>query len=223
MNFTNRAGLSPQNLLFRHDPLRAEELGFWYPFVQLAGPAVSYTEQVFKGAVMAFTKDSSREHPFLDGLQRALPAAAKNPMKAARLIVDGSVNKKGVSLGIDTDAKDALLQFFGFSQSDVASRWEDIGFVYKLDKGVADEAREIKDLYFWAITHDDKQGLKDVMRRIKKFNKRKRVQKLGRNLDQKKLTQSFNNKMKYQKESLYGIALDPQTAMTLYDEVTKGE
>ena len=198
-----------------------EELGFWYIPIQLAGPTISYAQQIYDGIDTMF--DESRERPVFDGISKTMPAVIKNPMKAVRLLMDGAVNKKGVPLGVDVDAKDALFQFFGWSPSDVASRWEDVGFVYRLDKGVADEAREIKDLYFWAIEHNDKQELDEVMKRIKKFNKRKRVQKLRRNLDQKKLNQSYKNKVKYQKESLFGIALDPQTATTLFKEVTAND
>jgi len=221
MNLTNRAGLSPTNLLFRHDPKKMDELGFWYIPIQLSGPTLSYVQQVYDG--IATMSDESRERPVFDGIAKTMPAVIKNPMKATRLLMDGAVNKKGVPLGVDVNEKDALLQFFGWSPSDVASRWEDIGFVYRLDKGIADEARELKDLYFWAIEHDDEQGLDEVMERIEKFNGRERVQKLRRNLDQKKLNQSFKNKTKYQNESLFGIALDPQTARTLFDEVSAGE
>ena len=221
MNLTNRAGLSPTNLLFRHDPKKMDELGFWYIPIQLSGPTISYAQQVYDG--IATMSDESRERPVFDGIAKTMPAVIKNPMKATRLLMDGAVNKKGVPLGVDVNEKDALLQFFGWSPSDVASRWEDIGFVYRLDKGIADEARELKDLYFWAIEHDDEQGLDEVMERIEKFNGRERVQKLRRNLDQKKLNQSFKNKTKYQNESLFGIALDPQTARTLFDEVSADE
>ena len=219
-NFNNRVGLSPQNLLFRHDPRKMDELGFWYLPAQLAGPTVSYAEQVFWEAPKTFF-DSGRERPFLDSVQKALPAAIKNPIKAVRLLTDGAVNNKGVPLDVDITKKDAAFQFFGFSPTNVADRWENAGFVYALHSNIAEEAKELKDLRFWALEHDDDQGFDEVMERIYKFNSRELVQDIGQELTAKKLKASYKSKEKYQYESLYGISLDPETANTLYDKVTR--
>tara|TARA_R110002110_G_scaffold304848_1_gene518957 strand:- start:40 stop:7092 length:7053 start_codon:yes stop_codon:yes gene_type:complete len=219
--FSNRVGLNPSALIFRYDPRKAEELGFYYPFVALAGPTFSYAEGVVEGAFKYF--DPARKEPFFDAMQMALPAALKNPLKAARLLTEGAVNKKGVPILDDPSSLDAFGQFWGFAPADISNKWEDIGFVYELDNAILDKRRQLKDLRYWAIDSGDSKEIDEVEAMILKFNLRDRVIKTGKTLSNKDLNNSYKSKQKYIYESLFGISIDRGVAQTLYDEVTADE
>lgn len=195
--------ISLNNLLWRSPEahLEGDEL-FAHYLGEFMGPVPSIPKDYFM-AYKNFKEDHSER-----GLERLMPVAARNVLKAWRYHSEGALNFRQQPI-LDADAftnKDVFLQAIGFTPAKLTQQYEQNRAVKGAEQFIKRRRQLVMDRLFLAIRTNDASGYKESLEDIKKFNKANPAVAVNAS----GLIQSAKARNRFDARSLGGIAIDPK-------------
>ena len=168
-DLTSRIGLA--DVWFRSSGRDLEGRDQWQDWIiQTAGASTSMVGNWLAGA------DYIRKGQFADGIELAAPKAIRDAMRSYRRISDGVVSAYSGNQIIgaeDIGIRETIAQGIGFTPASVGETWERNSALRRAETKVMRHRSQLLNAYALAFSMKDKEQLKDVLDRIKKFNRGK--------------------------------------------------
>ena len=174
MDIAARVGLS--GLLYKSNPYAEGQSVPERIMMAASGPFGSVASQMIKGIaeIGEATKGGAiNERELLRGIESTLPTALRNPMRAARYMVDGApLTRRGDVIVEGLDGNDMFWQGMGFSPAAYTFQQEKNRSTKKIDTAVNKKRTDLLRKLYLSYRFQDYQGTRDVMDDIQVFNKK---------------------------------------------------
>ena len=200
MSTSSRVSLN--NLWIREAPVGLEggELYAHYA-AEAAGPIGGVIKDVMTGI------NDVSEVGAVRGIERMLPKAAKDAMKAVRYYQEGVKNRRGDVIIGDEDMgiTESAIQFIGFTPSQVTMQYEQNRATSKAARILRDRHANLLNRLNMARLHSDTGEIKRTMEAIGKFNKANPSMRINAS----SILGSAKSRARYSARSKGGLTLPP--------------
>ncbi|HET6631518.1 MAG TPA: PLxRFG domain-containing protein [Rhodanobacteraceae bacterium] len=207
-NVSSRVSLS--NLWFRAADRQLEGRDAYYHTLEtFAGPLGGLVKNLYVG-----TDDVSKGHLWR-GVERMLPTAVKNGMKAMRYAHEGANTLRGDPIIQDPSAAEDILQALGFQPTRLAEQWRQNSALMNYSQQVQDRRRSLMNAFAMAIHADDAEARSTVLRKIAEFNRHYPTAPVNA----ASLRRSLRGRASYSARAEGGIALPRRIAAKVKQDV----
>ncbi|MGD9643795.1 MAG: PLxRFG domain-containing protein [Elusimicrobiales bacterium] len=201
--------VSLNNLWFRDPQMELEGRDLYnYWLEQVAGPVGGIFASAFTGASM-FAEGLEKGDPsFLwRGVEASIPKAIKDTLKGVRYATNGVNTLRGDPLiedmGLMESITTGFIQASGFSPAAVSEAYEVNRAVKGYEKQIEDRRSSLLDAYALAMTQRDTETLREVMGKIKAFNRKHR----GMAITTDTIRSSLASRRQYSEQAVNGIVV----------------
>lgn len=215
VDIASRTGFN--SLLWRDDDKRLEEVG----------PILFAAEQIFGPTYAAFANMYRGYKDFKEGhIDRAIeattPAVIRNGLKSVRFASEGAQSRSGEKIYDDFNTYELAMQAFGFTPVELARRSESAGALASRKSNLTQRKTALLDRLYLAKINGDKEGQREAMEAIRKFNSNEFVRKTRNVIGFDDIQESLKRRMKNARTSVYGINV-PEKARRQLEEMYKLE
>jgi hypothetical protein len=196
VDVASRIGLS--DMIFRNSLIAKDQSVFWTLIEELGGPVVGIGLSAERGLDMISEGNVSR------GLEAMMPASIRNTMKGLRFGTEGAQTLRGDSIVDDIGVGHSLGQVLGFAPSTYTRQLMENAALKKIDRSVAKERTDILRKLYIARRHGDRSGVRDVVERLKRFNRRHP----SAAITGETVVRSMKSHMKTTREMHHGVTLN---------------
>jgi hypothetical protein len=163
LDIASRTGFN--GLLWRDDPKRLAELGyFYYTVEQIAGP----TAGLIRAGERGFKDLANGEYG--RAIEALTPAPIRNPVKAYRYATEGALTRNGLPIKEDINAWNTTMQVFGFAPADLAEQYAETGARIEISNKIRNRRSALLTQYYTALTTGDQEAQQEVIESIQKYN-----------------------------------------------------
>ena len=201
IDFSSRTGF--YGLLYRDDPYRRADVGDLQYFVEsLAGPAVAV---FITNPTRAIEKYQNGD--LIGAIQTASPSFIRNIIKAGKLATEGAVNSKGVPIVEDVNGYNVLMQFFGFTPTDLSNAYQANEILSTQQRKINSRRSSLLLELNMAKNAGDFDGETEILKRIDEFNNTDIVRDTGSEIKRSTKAVSYKNFMNYVKDQVRGLRI----------------
>lgn len=197
--------VSLNNLWFRDPDMALEGRDLYnYWLEQVAGPVGGMFASAFTGASL-FAEGLEKGDPsFLwRGVEASIPKAARDSLRAMRYGAEGANTLRGDPLVEDVGVAEALVQGLGFTPARISEAYEVNRAVKGYEKHIEDRRSVLLDAYALAIAQRDPAAAREVLAKIKVFNRRHR----GMAISTETIKRSLASRRQYSEQAVNGIVV----------------
>lgn len=201
VTMSSRVSLS--NLWLREAPANLEGDDLWLHYLgELAGPIPSIPKDYFQAYSLAREGHADRAR------ERIMPKVAKDVLKAYRFLSEGVQNMRGdvIIPKENITARDAFYQAIGFTPAKLTMQYEQNRAVSTASSKIQKRRSILMDRLFLAARNDDKQGIRDAMVTINKFNRSNPSVAIGAS----NIIASARSRAKYSEGAVGGLTVSPK-------------
>lgn len=185
------------NLLWRDDEKRVEEIGpVLFAMEQIFGPSYAAGMGIYRGF-----EDWSDGHTYR-AVESFTPSFIRNNLKAYRFLTEGALTRDKEVIYDDFSKYELFMQTLGFTPIKLGSRSEAAGAVARAQKNLENRKSALLDRLYLAKVNKDKEGYREALEAIKKYNKNENVKKLGAQI--KDIGRSMEERRRRAAQSTYG-------------------
>lgn len=196
----SRVGLN--NLWVQEAPtgMEGKELGLFY-LGQAAGPLGGLAVRAFDSAAPSPEGFGER------ALEKVMPKAIGDVLKAIRFVREGVTNQRGdIVVPAEQITKyDAFLQAVGFTPYKAALQYEKNRTISAYSQQIMGRKTMLKNKLYLAAHNDDPQGVKETMQEILTFNRKNPSVAIKA----EDLVSSAKSRAKYSAEAINGLHVEP--------------
>jgi hypothetical protein len=158
--------ISMNSLLYRPPIIEKDQAGMWTLLEQLGGPVVGISLSLERGLGLI------NEGEILKGIEAISPAAVRNVLKGGQQLYTGEVTtRRGNAVVEDIGLGQILAQFAGFANADVIRQYDINKNERSKDTYLTTTRTRLLRAANIAAAERDTDGYKDVMKRIREYNK----------------------------------------------------
>lgn len=200
IDMASRTGFN--GMFWRDDPRRVDEIGLeLFALEQFLGPTYASLRTRFD-AIRDFNDG------YLDrGLEKLVPVAARNMLKAYRYYEDGVLTKDGKKIVDDITAYENIMQIFGFTPTQISEASARAGARKQIVDKVIQRRQALFETAYAEWSTGDQEGYKQALEDISKWNKTKTAAEFDATINWDELEQSFRRRSKAAEEALDGITI----------------
>ena len=215
IDLSGRTGFS--DLIYRPDEKLLADVGpLLYAMYQIGGVPVGLAQNI------ASSVEEFSEGRFERGVEKMMPAAIRNALKALRYASEGARTKQGYLLK-DTDAWDSFRQFLGFTPAEIAETYARNNAAKRVVRTADRIKSRLYNEYYAARSNGDREGMADVMKAIEEFRNSKVAKLAGVRMSNKDIETSYKNRVTRAREVINGIYLPKRAKAALIEEYGLGE
>ena len=164
IDISRRTGF--RDMVFRTDEQRLEEVGFFtYSIETILGPAYSAGQRFAEGGTELFTQGLS-----IRSLEKMLPTALSNSLKAVRQSTDGITNVRGVSITDDPNLYQSIMQVMGFTSLEVSEAYARANAIKGPERKLYKRRSRLLLEYWLALRSGDSDAVQEVKDEILDYN-----------------------------------------------------
>ena len=164
IDISRRTGF--RDMVFRTDEQRLEEVGFFtYSIETILGPAYSAGQRFAEGGTELFTQGLS-----IRSLEKMLPTALSNSLKAVRQSTDGITNVRGVSIADDPNLYQSIMQVMGFTSLEVSEAYARANAIKGPERKLYKRRSRLLLEYWLALRSGDSDAVQEVKDEILDYN-----------------------------------------------------
>jgi hypothetical protein len=200
IDMASRTGFN--GMFWRDDPRRVDEIGLeLFALEQFLGPTYASLRTRFD-AIRDFNDG------YLDrGLEKLVPVAARNMLKAYRYYEDGVLTKDGKKIIDDITAYENIMQIFGFTPTQISEASARAGARKQIVDKVIQRRQALFETAYAEWSTGDQEGYRQALEDISKWNKTKTAAEFDATINWDELEQSFRRRSKAAEEALDGITI----------------
>lgn len=177
--------------------------------VEMLGPGAGIVTGLFRGY------EDIKQGEVLRGVEKMLPAFARNPLKAGRFATEGVLTARGDPIIEDITTYETIMQAFGFSPQRLSSQYKVNNQIKDLQREIEARRNSLMDQYFKALKAGDRTLLEEIRFEINQFNEAN--PQPGLRITPDGLRKSRAKRESISRETRAGIYL-PESIRTRYPE-----
>ena len=186
------------NLLWRDDEKRVEEIGpVLFAMEQIFGPAYAGAMGIYRGF-----EDWSDGHTYR-AVESFTPSFIRNGLKSYRYLTEGALTRDKEVIYDDFSKYELFMQTLGFTPIEISRRSEEAGAVSRLQVNLANRKEALLDRLYLAKVTKDREGYREALEAIRKFNKNETVVKFNGQI--KDIGRSLEERRRRAAQSTYGV------------------
>ena len=200
IDMASRTGFN--GMFWRDDPRRVDEIGLeLFALEQFLGPVAASLRTRFD-AIRDFN-----DGYLYRGLEKLVPVAARNMLKAARYYAEGVLTKDGKKIIDDITAYENIMQIFGFTPTQISEASARAGARKEIVDKVIQRRQALFETAYAEWSTGDQEGYRQALEDISKWNKTKTAAEFDATINWDELEQSFRRRSKAAEEALDGITI----------------
>jgi hypothetical protein len=203
------------NLIWRDDEKRVEEIGpVLFAMEQIFGPSYAAAMGVYRGF-----EDWSDGHTYR-AVESFMPSFIRNNLKTYRYLTEGALTRDKKPIYDDFSNYELFMQTLGFTPTKLAERTEAAGALSRVQVNIKNRKDALLDRLYLASVTKDREGYREALEDIRKFNRNETVKKFGGQI--KDVGKSLEERRRRAAQSTYGV-YTPKTMQKGVKEITKKE
>lgn len=186
---------------------------------QAAGPIAGMLgAQVTGAALIGEGLDTGNDAAIWRGVEKMMPKAVRDSMKALRYETQGVNTLRGDPLIADTTVLQGIYQGLGFTPAEVIDQYEVNGARKNYEGYIKDRRSMLLDAYGLAVKHSDSDASAQTLAKIREFNKANPEVAISMSA----IRASLKSRQALSERSVNGVMLDKRTAGRVKDSVRFG-
>jgi len=203
------------NLIWRDDEKRVEEIGpVLFAMEQIFGPSYAAAMGMYRGY-----EDWSDGHTYR-AVESFTPSFIRNNLKTYRYLTEGALTRDKKTIYDDFSNYELFMQTLGFTPTKLAERTETAGALSRVQVNIKNRKDALLDRLYLASVTKDREGYREALEDIRKFNRNETVKKFGGQI--KDVGKSLEERRRRAAQSTYGV-YTPKTMQKGVKEITKKE
>ena len=201
VTMSSRVSLS--NLWMREAPAHLEGDDLWLHYLgEAAGPIPSIPKDYFQAYTLMKEGHGDR------ALEKMMPKVMKDTLKAMRFLREGVQNMRGDEIIPKEEfrTQDAFYQAIGFTPARLTMQYEQNRAVSKASGKIQRRRTLLMDKLFLAARNEDKQGIRDAMQAINKFNRSNPSVAIASS----NIISSAKSRQRYSEQAVGGLTVSPK-------------
>jgi len=206
IDISRRTGF--RDMVFRTDEQRLEEVGFFtYSIETILGPAYSAGQRFAEGGTELFTQGLS-----IRSLEKMLPTALSNSLKAVRQSTDGITNVRGVSITDDPNLYQSIMQVMGFTSLEVSEAYARANAIKGPERKLYKRRSRLLLEYWLALRSGDSDAVQEVKDEILEYNT---VVSPSFRISNDTIRRSMKNRRKIEMRAIDGVDVKNRSELEL--------